>query len=56
MKLLNTRSHFGLVSLALHWIVMLGIIAQWVLAEASDDDMMLHQSIGMVLLGKDRPA
>ncbi len=50
MKLLNTRSHFGLVSLALHWIIVLGLIVQWALAEASDNDMVLHQSIGMVLL------
>ncbi len=50
MKLLNTRAHFGFVSLALHWIIVLGMILQWILAEASDDDMMLHQSVGMTML------
>lgn len=51
MKLLNTRSQFGLISLALHWIIVLGIIVQWALAEAFDDDIALHQSIGILLLG-----
>ncbi len=50
MKLLNTRSHYGLVSLALHWIIVLGIIAQWLLAEAGDDSIALHQSVGMTIL------
>jgi cytochrome b561 len=48
MKLLNTPSSHGLVSLALHWLVVLGIIGQWILAEA--EIIPLHQSIGMVLL------
>jgi len=48
MKLLNTRSGYGLVSLALHWIVVLGIIGEWVLAEA--EVMPLHQSMGITLL------
>ena len=48
MKLLNTRSGYGLVSLGLHWAVVLGIIAQWALAES--DNVPLHQSIGMAIL------
>ena len=48
MKLLNTRSSYGLVSLALHWTIVLGIVGQWALAES--DDLTLHQSIGMIIL------
>jgi cytochrome b561 len=48
MKLINTRSGYGLVSLFLHWIIVLGIIAQWALAES--DELVLHQSIGMTIL------
>jgi cytochrome b561 len=48
MKLLNTRSRYGLVSLALHWVIVLGIIGQWALAEA--DVLTLHQSLGMIIL------
>ena len=48
MKLLNTRSGYGLVSLALHWTIVLGLVGQWVLAES--DELALHQSIGVVLL------
>src|SRR6185436_547260 len=48
MKLLNTPSSYGLVSRALHWLIVLGIIGQWALAES--EDLMLHQSIGLTLL------
>lgn len=48
MKLLNTRSNYGIVSLALHWIVVFGIVGQWALAES--DRVPLHQSIGMAIL------
>jgi cytochrome b561 len=48
MKLLNTRASYGVVSLALHWIIVLGLIAQWALAES--DNVPLHQSIGMAIL------
>ena len=48
MKLLNTPSGYGLVSLTLHWIIVFGIIAQWALAES--DDLTLHQSIGLAIL------
>jgi cytochrome b561 len=52
MKLLDTRSHYGFVSLGLHWIVVLAIMAQWLLAEAEDDSVAiaLHQSIGLSVL------
>jgi cytochrome b561 len=58
MKWLNTKSEHGAVSRALHWIIVLAIIAQWLLAEADEDSgaiagldaMMLHQSIGLTIL------
>lgn len=48
VKVLNTPSNYGFVSLALHWMIVLGIIGQWALAES--DAMPLHQSFGMVIL------
>jgi cytochrome b561 len=48
MKLLNTRSSYGLVSLALHWMIVLGVIGQWALAES--ENLTLHQSIGLTIL------
>lgn len=48
MKVLNTRSDYGLVSRVLHWIIVLGILAQWILAEATD--LTPHQSLGLILL------
>jgi cytochrome b561 len=48
MTLLDTRSHYGLVSRALHWVVVFGLIGQWALAEA--EAVPLHQSIGVLLL------
>jgi cytochrome b561 len=60
MHLLNTRSTYGLVSRALHWIIVLAIVAQWLLAEADEDAgpmygsgfdaLTLHQSIGLTVL------
>lgn len=60
MTLLNTQSRYGLVSRALHWIIVLAIVAQWLLAEADEDSgavlgsgldaMTLHQSIGLSVL------
>jgi cytochrome b561 len=47
MKVLNSPSGYGLVSLVLHWIIVAGIIGQWALAES--DDLMLHQSIGLTI-------
>jgi cytochrome b561 len=48
MKLLNTPSGYGLVSFGLHWVIVLGIIGQWALAES--DDVTLHQSMGLAIL------
>ena len=52
VNLLDTRSKYGLVSRALHWIVVMAIVAQWLLAEADEDAraLMLHQSIGLSVL------
>jgi cytochrome b561 len=48
MQLLNTHRNYGLVSLALHWTIVVGLVAQWVLAE--NDNIPLHQSIGLAIL------
>ena len=50
MSILNTPSRYGLVSRGLHWIIVLAIIAQWLLAEAGDAAMPLHQSIGISIV------
>lgn len=60
MNLLNTRSEYGFVSRALHWIIVLAIVAQWLLAQADEDAgaiyesgfdaLTLHQSIGLIVL------
>lgn len=59
MNLLNTHSEYGLISRALHWIIVLSILAQWLLAEATEDTgpvwgsfdaLVLHQSIGLTVL------
>ncbi len=60
MNLLNTRSHYGLISRALHWIIVLAILAQWLLAEADEDSgpisgtgfdaLTLHQTLGLTVL------
>jgi cytochrome b561 len=47
MKLTNTTSRYGLVSLTLHWIVVFGIVGEWALAES--DNLTLHQSIGLAI-------
>lgn len=60
MNLLNTRSEYGFISRALHWIIVAAIVAQWLLAEADEnsgpiygtgfDALTLHQSIGLTIL------
>jgi len=60
MKLLNTRMQHGLISRALHWIIVIAIVAQWLLAEADEearpfdgssiDALSLHQSVGLIVL------
>jgi len=49
MALLDTPSRYGLVSRALHWVIVFGLVGQWALAES--DAVPLHQSIGVLLLG-----
>jgi cytochrome b561 len=60
MRWRNTPSRYGLVASALHWTIVIGVIAQYVLAEAGEgsddaasgalDAMNLHMSIGVTLL------
>ena len=51
MKVLNSPTEFGFVSRALHWIIVLAIVAQWLLAEAEDSAALgLHQSIGLSVI------
>jgi cytochrome b561 len=51
MHLMNSDSRYGIVSRALHWIIVLAIVGQWLLAEAEDDASIgLHQSLGFVAL------
>jgi len=60
MNLLNSRAEYGAISRALHWIIVLAILAQWLLAQADEnsvpvrglqlDALTLHQSIGLTVL------
>jgi cytochrome b561 len=53
MSLLNTRTQYGVISRALHWIIVLAIVVQWLLAEAGEDSgnaLALHYSIGFTVL------
>lgn len=59
MPMRNTSDQYGLVSRALHWVIVLGIIAQYFLAEADRPEsaptgsmtpMNWHMSIGIALL------
>ena len=49
MSLLDTSSKYGLISRGIHWIIVLAMIFQWLLAEAFDA-VPLHQSIGLIAL------
>jgi cytochrome b561 len=58
MKFRNTIRAWGAVSKTLHWLIVLMIIAQWVIAERADDlpnglaklqTLALHKSIGMTV-------
>jgi len=60
MQLRNTTTHWGTVSRFLHWIIVLLIITQYVLAEVAEDLPLGHQkfetyarhkSIGITILG-----
>jgi cytochrome b561 len=56
----NTVSRYGLVAVALHWVIVAGVIAQYFLAEAAEeaegavagasDAANIHMSIGITIL------
>jgi cytochrome b561 len=59
MRLRSTVANYGVVTRSLHWIVVLGIITQYFLAEAEESDgvataamspMDWHMSLGITLL------
>ena len=55
MSLRSDDSRFGRISLALHWVIVVGIIAQYLLAEAAEDKygdslIGLHRSVGLTIL------
>ena len=56
----NTTRAWGALSKALHWLIVLLIIGQWVIAERADElplggeklrTLALHKSLGMTILG-----
>ena len=58
MNFRNTTRAWGAVSKTFHWVIVLLIIAQWVIAERADDlpngmaklqTLALHKSIGMTV-------
>jgi cytochrome b561 len=59
MQWRNTLSRYGIVARSLHWLIVLGIVVQYLLAEAQEDKtgpsgaltaMDWHMSIGITLL------
>jgi cytochrome b561 len=51
----NTAERYGWVAQLLHWAVVAGIAAAWLLAETAEDDdsgrlLDLHRSIGLTIL------
>ncbi|HEU4601361.1 MAG TPA: cytochrome b [Steroidobacteraceae bacterium] len=58
MQWRSNLTRYGIVAKALHWIIVIGIIAQYFLAEAGEDDegagpfsaVGLHASIGLLIL------
>jgi cytochrome b561 len=53
MQWRNTAEKYGIVGQTLHWLVVLGLIASYALAEAAEDDealMGLHRSVGLTIL------
>jgi cytochrome b561 len=59
MQWLNTPSRYGAVSKTLHWLIVIGIVVQYLLAEAQGDErgaagamtpMDWHVSVGVTLL------
>jgi cytochrome b561 len=60
MQWRNTEKRFGTIAASFHWLIVAGLIAQYFLAEASEDSedaaggaldaMSLHQSVGWTIL------
>jgi cytochrome b561 len=55
MQWRNETHKYGAVSQVLHWLIVLGLIASYFVAEAAEDDqvgglMGLHRSIGITIL------
>ena len=59
MNFRNTTRAWGVVSKTFHWVIVLLILAQWLIAERADDlpnglaklqTLALHKSIGMTVL------
>jgi cytochrome b561 len=53
MQWRNTAEKYGIIGQALHWLVVLGIIAAYFVAEAAEDNeglRALHGSIGISIL------
>ena len=55
MQWRNTPARYGIIGQALHWLVVLGIIASYFIAEAAEDEeagglLGLHRSVGITIL------
>lgn len=55
MQWRNGADRYGIIGQALHWLVVLGIIANYFIAEAAEDEdagglMGLHRSVGITIL------
>lgn len=60
MKIRNTATRYGFVAQSLHWVIAIGIVAQYFLAEAAEDSegapvdpfsaAGIHAALGMTLL------
>jgi cytochrome b561 len=55
MQWRNNEQTYGIVAQALHWLIVIGLIASYFLAEAAEDDeagglMGLHRSVGITIL------
>lgn len=51
----NSAERYGFVGQSLHWLIVIGLIASYFLAEAAEDDeaggwMGLHRSVGITIL------
>jgi len=60
MQWLNSRSRYGFIAASLHWIIVAGIVAQYFLAEAAEEQSDgpvgvftaagIHNSLGIAIL------